>query len=251
MRIRALFCDYDGTLAPLGVQRSNSRVPRPLSKALFRIHQRIPVAIVTAKDYDFVRRRTPFADAWSCVYGIETVLKDGTKKVVSQRKDMSRAITIVEAVRPRPFIEYKKTSSGRVCGFCAEWDPDESPEPIVIDDIICKIRRSGLQVVQGSLYPIIDVISSNGDKGMAVKMLQSMLGTRGGVMFVGDSSADNSAFAVASVAIGLVDKENRPELKCDYSVRRDRLSLFLLGLLQNDLRFSEGLPWIVRRKATK
>jgi len=248
VKVRALFCDYDGTLAPLRVPRSRSRVPRPLSQALFRIHERIPVAIVTAKDYGFVRSRTPFADAWSCVYGVETIVKGGSRRVLLQDGDLSKAVTIVKRVRPRPRIEYKETSTGDLCGFCAEWSPAKAPAPSVMDDIIFKIRRSGFQVLHGSLYPMLDVTSGTGDKGLAVKILQTMLDTKGGLLFVGDSPADNPAFAVARVGIGVVDSRNQLELECDYLVNRNHLAQFFQALLKSSLEFSEELPWIARRK---
>ena len=248
MKVRALFCDYDGTLAPLRVPRSRSRVPRPVSQALFRIHERVPVAIVTAKDYGFVRSRTPFADAWSCVYGVETIVKGGSRRVVRQYRDMSRAVAIVKGVRPRPRIEYKETSTGELCGFCAEWGPAKAPAPFVLDDIIFKIRKSGFQVLQGSLYPMIDVTAGTGDKGLAVKILQTMMGTKGGLLFVGDSPADNPAFAVAHVGIGVVDGRKQSGLECGYLVSRNHLAQFFEALLRNDLEFSEVLPWVTRRK---
>jgi len=247
MKVRALFCDYDGTLAPLRVPRSRSKVPLSLSRVLSKIHERVPVGIVTAKDYNFIRSRTPFADAWSCVYGVETVVKGGTRRIVSEPGDLSRAVTVVERVQPRPRIEYKKTSKGDLCGFCAEWSPGNAPSPFAIGDIIFKIRRLGFQVLHGSLYPMLDVTLGTGDKGMAVKTLQTMLGTRGGLMFVGDSPADNPAFAAARFSIGVLDGERQSGLKCDYLVTRNHLAHFFVALLKNNLEFSEELPWIVRK----
>jgi len=243
-----VFCDYDGTLAPLRVPRFRSKVPLSLSRVLFRIHERVPVAVVTAKDYTFIRNRTPFVDAWSCVYGVETVVKGGVRRVVYEPRDLSTAVTVVEGAQPKPRIEFKKTSMGDLCGFCAEWSPGSAPSRLVMDDIIFKIRRLGFQVLHGSLYPMFDVTLGTGDKGMAVKTLQTMLGIRGGLMFVGDSPADNPAFAVARVGIGVSDGGRQPRLKCDYMVTRNRLAHFFAALLENNLEFSEELPWIVRRK---
>jgi hypothetical protein len=121
LKIRALLCDYDGTLAPQEVSRSRSRVPGDLAHTLRTVHESIPRVIVTAKDYSFVRPRTAFADAWSCVYGVETVLRDGTTIMAAPVEDFSGALRLVEAVQNRPSIEYKRTSSGAICGFCAEW----------------------------------------------------------------------------------------------------------------------------------
>ena len=248
MKIHALFCDYDGTLAPLRVPRPRSKVPPSLSQVLFRIHEKIPVAIVTAKDYEFVRRRTPFADAWSCVYGVETVVKGGARRIVRRHGDLSGAVTLVERVQPRPRIEFKETTTGELCGFCAEWSPRNAPGSAVMDNIISKIRRLGFQVLHGSLYPMIDVTLGTGDKGLAVKNLQKMLRIGGGLMFVGDSPADNPAFAASHVGIGVVDGRKQLGLECDYLVKRNHLTRFFEGLLRNNLEFSEELPWILRGK---
>lgn len=248
LKIRALFCDYDGTLAPLGVPRIKSRVPVPLANTMRKVHESIPVAIVTAKDYAFIRVRTPFADGWSCVYGIETVLRDGTKRVERPLLELSGAVKVVKKMPNRPRIEYKKTSLGEVCGFCAEWTQKEAPEEEVMTTNISKIRGYGLQVLHDPLYPTFDVIRRFTDKGAAVGVLQKMLGVREGLMFVGDSYADNPAFAVANVGIGVLRDHRQSSLKCDYFVSSKRLNRFLSALVENDLVFSESLPCLRARE---
>ena len=175
-------------------------------------------------------------------------MRSGTRRITRHDRDLSRAVTIVKNIHPRPRIEYKKTSTGELCGYCAEWSPSDAPGPLEMDDIIFKIRRLGFQVLQGHLYPMFDVTSGNGDKGLAVRTLQAMMGTRGGLMFVGDSTADNPAFEVAGLAIGVVNGGRRSRLECDYLVTRKHLAQFFSALLENNLEFSEEVPWILRRK---
>ena len=244
LKVRALLCDYDGTLAPLGVPKARSRIPASLANTLTRIHKSIPVAIVTAKDYSFIRSRTPFADAWSCVYGIETIVKDGGRMVKGPLRDLSAAVRVVKTMPIRPCIEYKRTSEGDVCGFGVEWDKEEAPGDGVIAANISRIRALGLQVVYDSLYPMFDVIASPSDKGVAVHDLQRMLRTRKGLVFVGDSHADDPAFQVADVGIGVLGAQRHPILDCDYFIRNERLEGFLSALLENGLDFSESLPYI-------
>jgi len=95
---------------------------------------------------------------------------------------------------------------------------------------------------------MIDVTLGTGDKGLAVKNLQKMLRIGGGLMFMGDSPADNPAFAASHVGIGVVDGRKQPGLECDYLVKRNHLAQFFEGLLRNNLEFSEELPWILRGK---
>ena len=222
----------------------------PLSRALFMIHERIPVAIVTAKDYDFVHGRTPFADAWSCVYGIETVVRGRATKLIRHRKDLATAVALVEGIKPHAFIEYKRTSGGELCGFCAEWKPAPRPENGEVDAVARRIEGLGFKVLHSPSDPMFDVLSRDSDKGAAVTILQKILRKKDGVIFIGDSPDDNPGFAVAEVGIGVVSEESVQDLKCDYFVSKDHLAQFLRALSMNDLTFSEQLPWIVRREVT-
>jgi trehalose-6-phosphatase len=251
MKVQALFSDYDGTLAPLGVPRPSSRVPQALAEVLSRIHERIPVAIVTAKDYHFIRKRTPFADAWSCVYGMETVVKAGFKTINLPLRDLSVAVSLVQNVPIKPQIEYKRTSGGELCGFCAEWSPSNVPESYMIENVILRIRDLGFQVLYSSLYPMFDVIPATSDKGTAVTTLQKTLGVKGGLMFVGDSEADEPAFALSEISIGVAPENGPRNLRCDYHVKRRHMARFFAALLENDLVFSDRLPWLIGGKATK
>jgi len=248
LRIRALFCDYDGTLAPLNVPRSRSRVPPGLAKTVWRIHESIPVAIVTAKDYASVGTRTPFADAWGCVYGVETILKNGERRVATPLPDFSGALELAKGMPNRPFIEVKRTSAGEVCGVCIEWKRKNSPGIGFLNANIARIRGLGLQVLYYSLYPMLDIIPRRHDKGVAVGVLRQMLGVKGGVMYIGDTPADNPAFALADVGIGIRNDWSKGTLDCDYYVRRNHLGTFLDGLSDNGLEFSGDLPHISPRE---
>ena len=77
MKVGAVFCDYDGTLARMDISRELSRVPDELVGTLTRIAAHVPVAVVTMKDFDFIQTRVPFAAGWPCVGGLEVRLADG------------------------------------------------------------------------------------------------------------------------------------------------------------------------------
>jgi hypothetical protein len=245
MRIQALFCDYDGTLAPLDVPRAQSGIPEPLVSTLLEIRKGIPVAIVTAKDYQFIHKRTPFADAWSCAYGMETVLGGGTRKTSKPLAGMSGALSLVRAMRNPPRIEYKRTSAGRTCGFCAEWKPGKVPREEVIRGTIKSIRGLGLRVFRNNRSPLFDVIPGYTDKGVAVGILRRMLHVRGGLMYIGDSNTDIPALRASDVGIGVLANGDKQDLGCDFYVRGKALNRFLLSLLKNDFEFIEGLPGLV------
>src|SRR5207245_7952809 len=77
MKVGAVFCNYDGTLARMDTSRELSRIPDELVGTLTRIAAHVPVAVVTMKDFDFIHTRVPFAAGWACVGGLEVRLADG------------------------------------------------------------------------------------------------------------------------------------------------------------------------------
>jgi HAD superfamily hydrolase (TIGR01484 family) len=78
-QIDILLSDYDGTLCPTTSVRgdgSNSWgvIPNELEQVLDRISERIPVCIISSKDFQFLHERTRFASILSCVLGMETIV---------------------------------------------------------------------------------------------------------------------------------------------------------------------------------
>ncbi len=69
-RINAILSDYDGTLSPTDTLRGNTDlIPEQLEGALWEISQRIPVCIISSKDYHFIHRRAKFARGSFMYYG--------------------------------------------------------------------------------------------------------------------------------------------------------------------------------------
>ena len=250
LRVDAIFCDYDGTLAPFGVARSKSRVPRELAATMRRIKETVVLGIVTAKDFSFIRQRTPFADGWSCVYGAETVLIDGMRSVANGFKDFAPSLKLIKEMGGQPRIEFKRTSKGELCGLGVEWQPSSAPAEEQLLPKIHMIRAGGMQVLHDPLYPMIDITSSSRDKGDAVRVLKRMLGVRRGLMFVGDSVADNPAFAVSDLSIGIMGGRWEDRLKCDYFVAANELGGFFDDLLETDMVFSDKTRRAREREGT-
>jgi len=74
IQITAIFSDYDGTLCPTDLVRSQENmIPEELEQTLWDISQRIPVCIISSKDYHFLHTRTKFARILSCIMGIKTL----------------------------------------------------------------------------------------------------------------------------------------------------------------------------------
>jgi hydroxymethylpyrimidine pyrophosphatase-like HAD family hydrolase len=89
MQISAILSDYDGTLCSTASIRnqnggslsksnnSSNKIPEELEKALCKISKRIPVCIVSSKDFIFLHETTGrFAKVLSCILGIETIIHE-------------------------------------------------------------------------------------------------------------------------------------------------------------------------------
>lgn len=61
MQVNALLSDYDGTLCPTSSVRGDINVsntlPEELEQALVHISERIPVCIVSSKDFTFLHEK--------------------------------------------------------------------------------------------------------------------------------------------------------------------------------------------------
>jgi hydroxymethylpyrimidine pyrophosphatase-like HAD family hydrolase len=80
-QITAILSDYDGTLCPTtSVRNQAGTIPEELRQVLWDISKRIPVCIISSKDYHFLHPRTKFAKILSCIMGIETVTLKMRKK---------------------------------------------------------------------------------------------------------------------------------------------------------------------------
>jgi hypothetical protein len=66
-----------------------------------------------------------------------------------------------------------------------------------------------------------------------------------GVLYLGDSEMDNSAFNVSSLSLGVVHDETPLDaLDCDYCVKFENVPHFLRALIKNDLQFRSDFPMI-------
>ncbi len=75
-QIAVILSDYDGTLCSTTSVRNGvgpvDTIRRELEQILFHISERIPVCIISSKDFEFLHNRARFASILSCVLGLET-----------------------------------------------------------------------------------------------------------------------------------------------------------------------------------
>ena len=75
MQIDAILSDYDGTLCPTtSINSKENAIPKEIENILWHISEIIPVCIISSKDFDFLHRRTRYANVTSCIMGIETLV---------------------------------------------------------------------------------------------------------------------------------------------------------------------------------
>lgn len=242
LKIAAIFSDYDGTLAPEDVPLESSRVPKEIEEPLRALAKSIPVAIVTSKDYAFVRSRTDFASAWACVSGLEIVLPDGRSFAPTRPND--RLKEGLDYIRSHDELglklEPKHSTAGDLLAFSVDWRGASKPSSHFMRTATARLTRLDLNVVYDPTRPYFDVFGRRPDKGGAVRELKRLLNIAGNVLFIGDSSADNPAFDEADVAM-CVDRGQRLKgVECEFSIRQEGMGLFLRSLIADRLSLDPG-----------
>ena len=252
MNVECLSTDYDGTISPMDVVRNESHVPLKTRVMLSEISRSLPILIITMKDLHFVMPRTPFARAWSAIGGLEMQIG---RRVLMRESLESKLSTISHALdyaRTRIAaaggeIEEKQDSEGRTVAFCVDWRRAKNQSAARLEaERIAKFSESlELRVLRYENQPFYDVYPVVPDKGAALQEALSELAVKNGVLYLGDSGADNSAFKNSSVSIGVVHGETHlKSLECDYFLRFEDVPLFLKTLIANNFQFSSDFSMI-------
>lgn len=247
--------DYDGTLSRIDISRTASSIPEERSSILQLIARTIPIVIVTTKDLAFVIPRTSFARAWSGAGGLETKIGNRTQMRKGVEPKLKRVCEALQYAKSHLTIlgvdiEEKLDSGGRPLAFCINWRQVESTETTSreIEKVAAYCQSLGL-VLTRSRQPFLDVYPEPPNKGRALKETLKKLGVKGGVLYIGDSEMDNTAFNSSDTSLGVIHGENDPnELACDYFVRFDDVGSFLKLLLANDFVFESDFSMIQKRK---
>jgi trehalose-phosphatase len=252
MSVKCLSSDYDGTISPVNVSRVESRVPLETRVMLRQIGSFLPVLIFTMKDLHFVMPRTPFAQAWSAIGGLEMrigkrVLKreclDDKFQSISLAIDYAKSqITDAEVE-----IEEKQDSEGRTVAFCVDWrqTKDSKTAKQKAERVATYCKALKLRLIRYETQPFYDVYPVAPDKGWALQQMLNEIKVKNGVLYLGDSIIDNTAFEASSVSLGVIHDESPLEtLDCDYLVKFEYVPDFLNALLENHLLFSSDFPMI-------
>jgi trehalose-6-phosphatase len=240
-QVGALFTDYDGTIAPDGVPRAVSRVPESTLSKLVGLSSKIPVAVITSKDYGFIQPRTAmFASAWACVSGLDLRLADG--RTFSQRPTLDIGLSLERAVARLPpgiLVERKTASdgSGRLLGFSLDWTFRTAPSKPAVRSVARELEGDGLHVSLAPTRTYLDAFASRPSKGRAFTTLAKALGVKGDIVYLGDSEADNEAFQRCDIGIGVDHGQPTVALRCRYVVPASKVDALLASLAENPLDF--------------
>ena len=253
-KVGALFTDYDGTISPINVSRSESRVPPEILSMLNRIKERIPVALITTKSLEFVVAKTPFACAWSALGGLETRIGETTSRAscLKTTRAVATALRYAKSLSEDVLVvEEKQDSQGEVVAFSVDWRFASNQG--IAEKRAMKILSfcESLPVVTSryNRQPFFDVFPCVVNKGKALLDLKQKLGVLDCVLFMGDSIVDNTAFELADIAVGVVHAETPKNLVCDYLVRFEDIAGFFRCLIENDFLFDSNFPMIIQKKA--
>ena len=242
MKVDAFFSDYDGTIAPLGVPRAESKIFEGVEVQLKKIGRQVPLCIVTSKDFDFVYPRCSFAAGWACVSGLDIKLADGRRFAERRLADLTKPLELAKSMENLGTLtELKRGPSGEILGLTIDWT--EVPE--LKDSIVESLEAmSGIVSRYDGTSPFADFYAASPDKGKALKELKKLLGVQGNTLFIGDSPADNRAFEQAELALGVFHGQALDELRCEFMVDQARLEEFLQSLSDQRMEFTPGLPGV-------
>ncbi|MGH9918205.1 MAG: HAD family hydrolase, partial [Nitrososphaerales archaeon] len=135
-------------------------------------------------------------------------------------------------------LELKRSTAKGLLAFSINWRGRSAPPDEFIATAIADLSDMGLTVVYDPTRPFLDVFGRRPDKGGAVREMKRLLEVNGNVLFIGDSTADNSAFEEADLAICVDHGQSLEGLACGYALRREELGHFFRSLEDHHLSLS-------------
>ncbi|HYN91010.1 MAG TPA: trehalose-phosphatase [Thermoleophilaceae bacterium] len=217
----AIFCDVDGTLAPIVGRAEDARVPKETALLLGRLARRYGcVACISGRSAANVRRLVGVGGiAYAGSHGAE-LLEPGstTPRVVPAFKSWEKQVKRFASERDTPELRAMRVrieDKGAIVTFHWRGAPDEDRARSHLEGLAQEAEAAGLGTHWGrkvlEIRPPVPV-----DKGQAVRDLVLRTGSRA-ALFGGDDVTDLDGF---SALTGLVD-EGRLDAAVRVGVRSD------------------------------
>jgi trehalose-phosphatase len=212
----AVFLDYDGTLTPIVSQPANAWLADSMRQTLRELAARAPVAILSGRDLDDVRRRVNInAIIYAGSHGFDIAGPRGLRKEVDAEFLPSLDLAEKELHDVLDEISGARVERKRFSVAVHYRNVEENGVPVV-EQAVGEVatRHPELRRIDGKkVYELLPDI--DWDKGKAVLWLLEVLGLeRGNVSptYIGDDSTDEDAFRALELrGIGiLVSEESRP-----------------------------------------
>ena len=221
-----------------------------LRRLLTKVSKNITFGIVTTKDLSFIRERVPFAHGVSASCGLEMqvgekISLDNRVKEPNQQLERTYQEVLKKILQARDnlVIERKESEDEHLIAFCIDWrmarNWDEARR--LATPLLDLCRQQGLYVLEADLSPFANVFPARVDKGEAFKKLKEALGVEGAVMYLGDSEADDPAFQLAEVSVGVKHRRVMPKLQCKYKIEFFGIENLLTKLIDSDFDFQENM----------
>jgi trehalose 6-phosphate phosphatase len=217
----AIFCDVDGTLAPIVKRAEDAHVPEETSRLLGRLARRYGcVACVSGRSVADVRRLVGVGGiAYAGSHGAE-LLEPGTTtpRVVPAFKSWEKQVKSFAAERDTPALRAMRVrieDKGPIMTFHWRGAPDEDRARTHLEGIAQEAETAGLAIHWGrkvlEIRPPVPV-----DKGQAVRDLVLRTGMRT-ALFGGDDVTDLDGFAALATLLeeGELDAAVRVAVRSD------------------------------------
>ena len=197
-RQSAIFCDIDGTLAPIVARAERAHVPEEISKLLGRLGRRYGcVACVSGRSVAEARRLVGVGSiAYAGSHGAE-LLEPGssTPQLVADFKSWEervRRFVAEEETTALRLLRIRIEDKGPISAFHWRAVPDEDAARTHLEGLSQRAEAEGLSSHWGrkvlEIRPPVPI-----DKGQAVAELVARTGTRA-ALFGGDDATDLDAF---------------------------------------------------------
>ena len=208
----ALFLDYDGTLTPIVSDPARATLPRATLQALNRVVERYPVAVISGRDVEDVRRMVGIEGIYYAgSHGLDIAAPDGRRLDHEQGRRSLPALDraaqeLDQKVRgiPGAWIERKRFAIAVHYRLVDERHLDSLEEAVQAATRDPGLRASGGKKVW-ELRPAVDW-----DKGKALIWLLETLRLDEATLpiYIGDDVTDEDAFdAIRDRGLGIVVEE--------------------------------------------